>query len=157
MHHSIELNGHKFYIRRMEPFTALAVLADLQQMVISPLLDGVKGKELDDTTKTVSALIAGLSEISSSLGRDKTVKLAKMLLDPEYISVEQKLETGGFADAQKLRDSVVTATLRGVGDILTLCVEVVRENYSDFLEPLAPLISKASSLLEAKSGVSLTK
>jgi len=150
MHHMIELNSHRFYIRRMDPFTALGVLADLQRTILSPILRGASGKELGDKTKVTEALVSGLEEISSSLGRDQTLALARMLLDPEFISVEIRLDNGTYSPAEKLRDAAVMVTLRGASDMLTLCVEVVKVNYADFLEPLAPLISKARSLTEGQ-------
>lgn len=155
MHHSITLNEHRFYVRRMPPFVSLAVLADLQKSLLSPLIKGMSGKPLETSTQVTEALISGLEGMSGTLGSQETIALAKMLLNPEYLSVEIRLDNGTYAPAEKVRDAQIDLTLRGVADLLTLCVEVVKVNYSDFLEPLAPLISSARSLAGNKLAGSL--
>jgi hypothetical protein len=150
--HEVPLNGHKFYIRRMDPFTALGVLADLQKSVLSPILNGADGKGISATDKaaTTESLLAGLGKLSEKLGREETLRIVRMLLDPEFVSVI----IDGTSEPVKLRDQQVMQTMSGAADMLTLSVEVVKVNYSDFLAPLTPLISSARSLLEDQQGVS---
>lgn len=148
MHHNFKLNGHTIYVRRMDPFLALGVLADLQQILLSPVLKGASGHDLGSQAKILEALVAGFEGVSSSLGRAQTVALAKMLIDPEFVSVE----IDGAGEPQKLRETIAPVVMKGASDILTICVEVVKVNYSSFLEVLAPLISSASSLVESQSG-----
>lgn len=154
MHHSVTLNGHRFYIRRMEAFTALGVLATLQKSLLGPVLRGATGKQLTDAGAVTEALVSGLETVSNSLGPNEAVSLARVLLNPDYVSVEVRSDSGAYAEAVKLRDSVVATTLNGASDLLTLCIEVVKVNYADFLERLAPLISSATSLLEQQQASS---
>ena len=145
-----KLNGHTFYIRRMDPFKSLEVLAELQQSLLSPLLAGMQGKKLSmsDADSNTDSILSGIYKLSSQLGPKETLRIVRMLLDPEFVSVI----LNGDGEPRKLREPEVAQSMNGAADMLSLCVEIVKENYDDFLAPLAPLISKASSLMENQSG-----
>ena len=161
--HEFPLKGHTFFIARMDAFSALGTLAELQKALVSPLLSGSDAKALRDGAAAANAgeeagqglaldaILAGLANLSSRLGKDETLRLVRMLLDPECISVI----LSGRTEPDKLRDQLVLQAGLTAPDLLALCTEVVKVNYEDFLGVLAPLISKANFLMAKPSGGSL--
>lgn len=146
MRESIKLGESTYYVRPMPPFQGLRVLGDLQNKFgpgLSELLE-------DDLSFTGRQVAAAATRLSMTLPGDEMERLARMLLDPECVSVE-----GGGEPAVKLDAAAQTRHLRGAHDIIALCVFVFQVNYRPFWQEEGNPISGAISLLRAnRPGVS---
>ena len=123
MNPSLDLNGHTFYVRRLEPFTALKVLGELQKHVLGP------ASSVLDTGRP-GALAQALAAVSDQLDGTTLERLAKLLLNPAYVSVSAD---GDPERAKRLDEGQVNLTLAGATDALELCLFVAQVNYADFL------------------------
>lgn len=141
MRESIKLGESTYYCRPMAPFDGLRVLGDLQAKfgpALSELLE-------DGFALSGPALAAAATRLSMALPGDEMQRLARMLLDPECISVEGKGEP-----AVKLDAAAQARHLRGAHDIVRLCIFVASTNFAPFYEGEQSLIGQVRSLLPAK-------
>lgn len=144
MRESTKLGESTYYVRPMPPFQGLRVLGDLQAKFgpgLSELLE-------DDLSFTGPQLAAAATRLSMTLPGDEMERLARMLLDPECVSVE-----GGGEPAVKLDKMNQDKHLRGAHDIIALCVFVFQVNYRPFWAGEGSPISGALSLLRANRPV----
>jgi len=154
----IPLAGSIFYVRKFEPLKALQILGDLQKMLFGPMAaamasrsGGVEvqpGANLADAMATVSnsqadaAFGEALLKLSERLSGEQLRKLAEMLLNPDYVSVKIQ----GQGEAVKLNEGAVNLSLPDVTDLILLCGEVVKHNYSSFGTRVRDLIGRVPSI-----------
>ena len=141
MRESIKLGESTYYVRVMPPFDGLRVLGDLQAKfgpALSELLE-------DGFALSGPALSAAATRLSLALPGAELERIARMLLDPECVSVEGKGEP-----AVKL-DAVAQAKhLRGPHDIVSLALFVAQVNFRPFYSGDDSLIGRVRSLLPPK-------
>lgn len=141
MRESIKLGESTYYVRPMPPFQGLRVLGDLQARFgpgLSELLQ-------DGFVISGPALAAAATRLSMALPGDEMERLARMLLDPECVSVEGKGEP-----AVKLDAAAQARHLRGAHDVVALALFVCETNFRPFWAGSDSLIGRVRSLLPAR-------
>ncbi len=139
------LDSGTFYIRKFPPLEALSVLGTLQKSLLSPLLTALKARS-ENGQMDMNLGAQAITELSQNMDGPALVKMAKLLLNPEYISVLLP----GANDPVRLTEGPMNIALPDVSDLLLLCVEVVKVNYSGFGQRAQSLIG------EARSGLGIT-
>lgn len=135
----VELGGNVFYIRSIPPFKSIKTLGDLQRLV-SPIFSGIgksfsNGSELDievldedlQSAEMIGRLMDGLfMSLYKYVDGDTLEKTFKLLLDPEYISMEVN------GKSERLSEDLVNVTFEGnLLGMLELAYQVLRVNYAD--------------------------
>lgn len=141
MRESIKLGESTYYVRPMPPFDGLRVLGDLQAKFgpgLSELLE-------DGFALSGPALSAAATRLSMALPGAELERIARMLLDPECVSVEGKGEP-----AVKLDAAAQAKHLRGAHDIVQLCIFTAVVNFRPFWDGEQSLIGQVRSLLPAR-------
>jgi hypothetical protein len=130
-----------FYIRKYEPFLALEILGELQTKFLAPLaafMESADEKTADETkTKYV---MDGIERLSRNLDGKELVKMAKMLLNGEYISVSIDNEP-----AEKLSEHLLNRGVEDVSELAELVIEVIKENFANVFTRGQTLIGKGRS------------
>ena len=126
-----------FYIRPMDPLTALVLLGDLQQLIIPPLADGLGEQDTDKVqSMSLQQIIASKIDIaavcktlSGSITGHLLLTHIKTILNPETISVAEV----GIGNAVKLDKAKQIEIFGGnVLGMLKLATAVLEANYQDF-------------------------
>lgn len=132
----IAQGDYVFGIRKFTPFHAMRVLGDLQK-VIAPVLGGaassIKTQNPDVDIRNMSmlgnVLSDALNNLADKVSGEQLETAAKILLDPDYISVSPK----GKQDFQRLDEEIVNEVFEGrVIDMFALMGQVFKVNYLDF-------------------------
>lgn len=128
--------AYTFNIRQFEPFYAMKVWGDLLK-VAAPLLDGgfdaIRKSPANDKHTSDFALLAniatgGFTALARQLNGDELLRIAKLLLDPEYVYVKK-----GNGDFVKFTESVANEVFSGRPiDMIVLMCQVAAVNYADF-------------------------
>lgn len=137
----VAIGDYVFFIRKLPPFEALKVLGTLQKSFLAPLVSVMKASASGADMASPDAYAAAIRDLSANLDGDQMVKLAKLLLNAEYISVK-------FPESDapvKLGEGQINMSLGGVAELLELCMEVVKVNYMDFGQRALSLIGEARS------------
>lgn len=137
MHPTMQIGEWTFHVRRLEPFTALKVLGDLQKHILGPASAALDGNRPD-------ALATAIAAVSDKLDGATLERLARLLLNPAYVSVSD-----GMGDPRRLDEGQINLTLTGAGDVLDLCIFVAKVNYADFL---AKFMAQAAQAMPSLSG-----
>jgi len=153
MRHEYVIGSNSFFISRYAPFQALEILGDLQQRFAAPLLDALGGSNAAagaaggtdpnpllaaqqgvpaDQQDAFGAMMRGFAKVSASLNGRELAALAKRLIDPERVSVSIN-----GAEAQKLTPTMIEAAGMSPADVIALCVEIAKVNFSDFFTRFA--------------------
>lgn len=149
---TLDIDGVTFYIRRMDPFTATDVMADLQGYFAGPLASvgeaigfseaesNISEKMADD--KAVSAVIKAIEDVSKNLSSKTLRRVYDLLLfGPECIS----FSIDGN-EPQRLKDSNKAQALQSMPGIIDLIVGTVTHNYADFLSQMLDRFGAAGQL-----------
>lgn len=129
----VEVGNKTFSIKPMDPFTALAVLGDLQKVVLPVIGNLASG--IDSNTKNTELLDVDMSKIGPALalaanqidGQTIAV-LAKKLITKDLISVQ--FENG---EQSKMDETAVSKAFTGsMGEMLQLIWKIIEVNYGDF-------------------------
>lgn len=148
----VEIGGRRYRIRRYDAFKGLETLGDLQAQLLVPALGVLDGKEAGSDEAFAAQAMGGLGRILRGLpGRDLK-KLAEKIIDPELVSIEAP----DGSDAEKLTAEAVLRNDLTAGDLIELCVEVVKWNYGDFLERAGARFGPAISRLTKRPASSGT-
>lgn len=136
----VEIGVNTFGIKPMDPFTALAVLGDLQKVILPVIgnlatvidkdVKKVEAKETDSLDQNIdlSKIGPALSLASNHLDGQTIAKLAKKLITKELVTVE-------FEDGSQSRmdDNAVAKAFTGnMAEMLQLIWKIVEVNYGDF-------------------------
>lgn len=141
----ITLGENTFYIKRFPPFTALKILGDLQKQFAGPFLSMIDGKETQDEAERTRQLMEAFSKLSAQMDGDKLVALAKMLIDPQCVSVSLNGDP-----VRQLDHNAQPRAFESVTDIITLCWEIIAHNYSEVLTRIASPTGPARNLLRGR-------
>jgi hypothetical protein len=153
----VVIGDNTYHVLRYEPFLALEVLGELQKHVLGPITRIIEGANAppaaapaqpDDDTASLTApasspvsaaamrgVMDGIDKLSANLDGKTLVRLAKLVLNPEYIAVSI-----GTEPARKLTSDTVNLAFADVGEMAQLIVEVVKINYEDFIRRSLNLI-----------------
>ena len=115
-----------FYVQAFNPFGAIKILGDLQN-IIAPIMGGVVGQQGDDVKvgMSVEAICKGLHDYVDG---DNLLRVMKMLIKPDFISVS--IEGG---QPKRLTDDLVNLVFAGrTQGLFELCYEVIKINYNGF-------------------------
>jgi hypothetical protein len=141
----VVIGDNTYHVMRYEPFLALEVLGELQRHVLGPITRMIEGAnsgptDADDTEAPAGAIrgvMDGIDKLSANLDGQTLVRLAKLVLNPEYVAVSI-----GSEPARKLTTDAVNLAFADVGEMGQLIVEVVKINYEDFIKRSLSLIGK---------------
>ena len=137
MRETKQIGDWTFHVQRMGPFKALKVLGDLQKHILGPASAALDGQR-------PGALADAIAAVSDKLDGATLERLAKLLLDQEFVSV-----SGGSDEMRKLSEGQANLTLASAGDLLDLCIFVAQVNYADFL---AKFMAQAQQAMPSLSG-----
>ena len=115
-----------FYVQAFNPFGAIKILGDLQN-IIAPIMGGVVGQQGNDVKfdMSVEAICKGLHDYVDG---DNLLRVMKMLINPDFISVS--IEGG---QPKRLTDDLVNLVFEGrTQGLFELCYEVIKINYNGF-------------------------
>lgn len=137
----VEIGDVKVYIRRFEPLKGLRILTDLQKKFLGPLLTAIEmrasniGMAHPDASKALATLSASLD--SASLDQ-----ILKLLVDPEYVTLEY-----GNDRQDKANESTMNMAFEEQGPeaIIQLALEVFKANFQGFWNRAASLIGSAQA------------
>lgn len=120
---------YEFAIRQLNPFKAMKLLGELQQIVI-PVVGGAVGglKDSADDAEVIATVGGALSQLATSLDGDKLEHACKLLLDVDYLAVSEK---GGSFERVGIDDLEAIYTGRP-WDMLALCAKIFEVNFLDF-------------------------
>ena len=143
----VEIGKNTFGIKPMDPFTALAVLGDLQKVVL-PVI-GNLATVIDEKSANVDNIMEkgldfnkigpALSLAANNLDGQTIAKLAKKLITKELITVQ-------FEDGTQSRmdDEAVSKAFTGnMAEMLQLIWKIVEVNYGDFFSLMPKNFGKA--------------
>lgn len=137
----VNIGDNRYFIRKLPPFEALALLGTLQKSFLGPLVDVIKGASAD--ASSAASYAPALRSLSENLDGPQMVKLAKLVLNAEYISIQPP-----EADAPvKLTEGQINLFIEGVGEMLELCMEVITVNFADFGKRATALFGEARSAM----------
>ncbi len=108
----VNIGENTYWIHRFPAFEAVEVLGDLQRQFAGPLL----------------GMMAAFGKLSSTIDGKTLRDLAKRLLNKEYISVS--IEGG---QTRKLDEPAIALSLETAADVLQLCWETIRFNFSEVI------------------------
>ena len=118
-----------FYVQAFNPFGAIKILGDLQN-IIAPIMGGVVGQQGEEGENaklgiSVEAICKGLHDYVDG---DNLLRVIKMLINPDFISVS--IEGG---QPKRLTDDLVNLVFAGrTQGLFELCYEVIKINYDGF-------------------------
>jgi hypothetical protein len=144
-------NGSKFYIRRFEPFLATRIFGDLQRKILAPLVSVIEANDssLSEEQRERNARIA-IESLSENLNGRALEDVARMLLNPDYISVSVDGRPPERADEGMLNQAV-----DGMADLLELTIEVVVVNYKDLFTRGGTLFSRLKDAMPPEARVAI--
>lgn len=148
--HEVTIGENTYYITRFPPFKALEILGDLQKQFAGPLISQLDGKEsAKDADGNVildseagNKLMNSFASLSAKLDGKTLREIAERLLTKENINVSINGEPERKFDA-----AAQGLALESVADIITLCWEVLKFNYSEVITRLSSPIGRARSML----------
>jgi hypothetical protein len=135
---TVEIGGTVFHIHKFDVFAALKIAGDLQKQFIGPLLGVLDGKEAGSPEAVTAGIMQGVERVSRDLDGDKLVALARRLVLSENV-----IAVPAGAEPTKLSEQTWRSILFDVGDLLELCLAVVRFNFTGLFTKAAPLIGAA--------------
>lgn len=135
-HTKITMGDYVFDVREFAPFHAMGVLGELQKIIAPALGGAVQGVKAQGLEADVSNIVVMGSLVSDMLNKiaettdgEKLQKAAKLLLDPEYISVSPK----GKKDFVQLDEDAINEIFSGrVVDMFVLMAKIFKVNFLDF-------------------------
>jgi len=153
----VVVGEYTYHIMPWAPFKAAKNLGTLQKYilpVVGKLADGVAHNpdvlEMDTNTdmgSIMSCLDGTFQEIANRLDENAIDALLKMILDSEYISVDDPA-TGKPA---KLTEPVLNRLFTGnIADMFVLAAEVIKVNYSDFFTIFGSRFGNLGMLINRK-------
>ena len=158
----ITIGSNVFHIAKFEPIKAMINLGGIQK-IISPVignaLGGAKGingvldkdianaNDLKDLLPMLKGLFFGLGE---NLDGDKINKLLKILLDAEYISVDDPISGNTVKLNQSMINTVFMGDYGDLPDMMILAYEVVKVNYASFFTRLSTQFGSLGALVAKK-------
>lgn len=134
----IELNGHKLFIRKFEPFHGLRVIGALQARFLIPFAVSMRMQTAPTEDLAVEAVTKAARELSNNIGGENLVEIAKLLIDPTYIGIKVR----GQGDAKRLDEGMINLNLE-LADLLDLCKASLLFNFLDFGKRAAILFGEA--------------
>lgn len=152
LRHEVTINNNKFFIGRIEAFDAFELLGDLQQQFLSPILSSLENIDVANKAEVTKAFLAGIAKLSHTVNGKTLRGVAERLLNPNYIAVSIEGESD-----RKLDIAARNLALGSAADVMTLCIEVIKWNYADFLEPLSNLTGQGATLLAEIPSASLVR
>lgn len=137
----VVINGLKFFVQHMDPFTALHTLGELQK-IASPLIAeiagvleatvtnsdaGVMDKDVMDMAVLLPAVKGIFLSAHQYIDGDNLVNVLKLLLSSKFISVDYN------GKKNELNDDMIRFVFNGdMVSMLELAYHVMRINYADF-------------------------
>lgn len=168
----VEIGDNTYHILPFEPFLSLEVLGELQKYLLGPvtrmieaaqadaglteattaIVDGGDDAPAPDLTVSVSTMrgiMEGIDKLSANLDGKTLVRLARLVLNPEYVAVSIDGGTG-----EKLTQVVANRAFGDIGEMAQLIVEVVKANYEGFIKRSLALIGQGQRSTPAKRSAS---
>lgn len=120
------------YIRRMDPFVAMEVMADLQKYFAAPLAAMIEARGAESDEEAMQVVMSSIEKVSAQLDSASIRKVIDMLLfKPECIS----FSVDG-CEAKRLDDAKKGMALKEIDEIVYLIIETLKHNYADFLSQM---------------------
>lgn len=143
----VTVNGVTVFIKKFDPFLAVAIAGDLQKLVIGPagaMFSYAGGQAGIDTSDY--SIERAIEKLSGGLDGEALVKLARKLINPEYIS----LQTGEMSSPVKATEGNVNQvfTEDPFGSLIQVMTEIVKINYTDFFRHAQSLFGQVKGSLE---------
>lgn len=152
-----KIGDNVFYIKPFPAFAAANISGELSQ-VLAPILEGIAPLFKDEEEKNkgrnigemnIEDALPAFSKAMSGLDGDKMEHLAKRLL-VRYKNVSVKGEiTDGEAEIldEDMADEIFCGEIQ---DMLILCFEVVKVNFSGFFGKMSDLFGSLTDITEKK-------
>ena len=127
----VDVNGVTVYIKKFDPFLAIAIAGDLQRFVLGPagalfsFADKKPGIDMSDFS-----IERAIEKLSAGLDGDTLVRLTRKLINPDYIS----LQFGEMDKPVKATEGNINLAFLDdpFGGLIQLVTEIVKVNYTDF-------------------------
>lgn len=137
----VEIGGVTYSITKYDAFTALEILGDLQKQFLAPLLSVLDGKEAGNPEAVTAGLIQGVERVMRDMDGKRLRLTAERLLFQQNVGAVRPGE-----EPRKLGTNNWHEYLTDVADLLELCVEVVKTNFSSVFQRAANLFGAAQAL-----------
>ncbi len=124
----LTIGEHTFYIRRYDAFLSVEILGDLQRQFAGPLLGMIDGKQSASPEEANATMMAAFSKLSGTIDGKTLKALAERLINPDFVSVSIE-----GAPVRRLDKTAVNLCLDTAADVLQLCWEIVKHNYSEVI------------------------
>lgn len=145
----ITIGSNVFHVAKFEPFKAMKNLGNIQKIVFPVIgeamagakgIDGVLDKDLSSNAdiNSLMPMLQGIfTGMADNIDGDNMEKLFKILLDPEYISVEDP-NTGKPSHLnQSMINTIFMSEDSDLSDMMLLAFEVLKLNYASFFTKLS--------------------
>lgn len=135
----------QIYVMKIPAFTATRVFTDIQKIIAGPFTSLFAAALLNPTSSDELAnLGAHVAAASEKLDGDKIERLMRLLLDPNYVSIQR-----GDEKPEKLTENAVNMYFAGIEDVIQVAMEVAKYNFAGFPKLFASLIGQARERVAA--------
>ncbi len=129
----VNIGENTYWIHRFPAFEAVEVLGDLQRQFAGPLLGMMDGKQSASPEEANANMMQAFGKLSASIDGKTLKALAERLVIQQRGKSPIVTVSMNGEEPRPVDDRTVNLCLETAADVLQLCWEVIRHNFSEVI------------------------